>query len=73
MGKLKVLSGKEICLILSSQGFVQVRQKGSHVVMQKKMNESTITVPVPQHKEVKDGTLASIIRQSQLPHKLFEF
>lgn len=72
MGKLKVLSGKEICLILAAQGFVQMRQKGSHLVMQKKMENSTITVPVPQHKEIKDGTLASIIRQSQLPRSLFE-
>jgi predicted RNA binding protein YcfA (HicA-like mRNA interferase family) len=72
LGKLRVLSGKEICLILMAQGFEQVRQKGSHVIMQKQVNSTTITVPVPQHKEIKPGTLISIIRQAQLPRVFFE-
>jgi predicted RNA binding protein YcfA (HicA-like mRNA interferase family) len=40
--------------------------------MQKKTNVSTITVPVPNHKEIKIGTLKSIIRQSQILSKEFE-
>jgi predicted RNA binding protein YcfA (HicA-like mRNA interferase family) len=40
--------------------------------MQKRTAESTITVPVPDHKELRIGTLQSIIRQSQLPRALFE-
>jgi len=43
-------------------GFVQVRQRGSHIVMQKKVEGSTITVPVPNHDELRIGTLQSIIR-----------
>ena len=61
---LKVLSGKEVCDILRQHGFFEIRQKGSHIIMQKKTNDSTITVPVPNHKEIKTGTLSSIIRQS---------
>lgn len=72
LGKLRILSGKEVCLILMAHGFKQVRQKGSHVVMQKQMDSSTITIPVPQHKEIKPGTLTSIIRQAQLPRSVFE-
>jgi predicted RNA binding protein YcfA (HicA-like mRNA interferase family) len=72
LGKLRTLSGKEICAILLAHGFEQVRQKGSHVIMQKQVNLSTITVPVPQHKEIKAGTLVSIIRQSQLARSIFE-
>ena len=72
MGKLRVLSGKEVCLILLSHGFEQVRQKGSHAIMQKQIDTSTITVPVPQHKELKAGTLTSIIRQAQLARSVFE-
>ncbi|MGL4504012.1 MAG: type II toxin-antitoxin system HicA family toxin [Planktothrix sp.] len=34
--------------------------------------ESTVTVPVPNYKELKIGTLQSIIRQSGLPRSLFE-
>ena len=40
--------------------------------MQKRDKDSTITVPVPDHKELRTGTLLSIIRQSQLPRELFE-
>lgn len=40
--------------------------------MQKKTPDSTITVPVPDHKEIRIGTLQTIIRQSQLPRALFE-
>ena len=72
MGKLKVLSGKEVCLILLAHGFEQARQKGSHIIMQKQIDASTITVPVPQHKEIKAGTLVSIIRQAQLSRSIFE-
>ena len=40
--------------------------------MQKTIPGSTITAPVPDHKEIRRGTLQSIIRQSQLPRALFE-
>jgi len=40
--------------------------------MQKKTDTSTITIPVPNHREIKLGTLKSIIRQSQLSTKEFE-
>jgi len=72
LGKLKILSGKEVCKILSANGFEQVRQKGSHIVMQKRVNNSTITVPVPNHSEIKIGTLQSIIRQSGISKEQFE-
>jgi len=72
MPKRKVFSGQDICDLLGEHCFVAVRQRGSHRVMQKKEGASTITVPVPLHKELKPGTLGSIIRQSQLPRTLFE-
>jgi len=72
LGRLKVLSGKEICKILQRHRFQEVRGKGSHIIMQKKIPGSTITVPVPDHKEIKTGTLMSIIRQSGIQRSKFE-
>jgi len=72
LGKLRVLSAKQVCQILTEQGFIQVRQRGSHIIMQKKIDDSTLTVPVPNYSELKIGTLQSIIRQSNLPRSLFE-
>ncbi|HSF28996.1 MAG TPA: type II toxin-antitoxin system HicA family toxin [Candidatus Tectomicrobia bacterium] len=72
MGRLRVLSGREVCKILAEHRFIQVRHRGSHTVMQKRVEGSTITVPVPDHDELRIGTLQSIIRQSGLPRVLFE-
>jgi predicted RNA binding protein YcfA (HicA-like mRNA interferase family) len=72
LGNLRIFSGSEICKLLEKQGFIVVRQRGSHILMQKSVNDSTITVPVPNHKEIRIGTLQSIIRQSNLPKELFE-
>ena len=72
MGKLRVLSSREVCQILETHGFVEIRQRGSHIIMQLKTEETTVTVPVPNYAELKIGTLQSIIRQSGLPRHLFE-
>ncbi len=72
MGKLRVLSGQEACAILERHGFARVRQRGSHVVMQRVTPHVTTTVPVPDHKELRTGTLRSIIRQSGIPRSEFE-
>ncbi len=72
LGKLNVFSGKEICQLLESHGFEKVRQRGSHVVMQKKLPGSTVTVPIPDHKEIRVGTLMAIIRQSGVQRSEFE-
>jgi len=72
LGKLKPLSGKKVCAILATHGFKKVRQRGSHVVMQRQSAQRTTTIPVPDHKELKTGTLSSIIRQSDVPRSEFE-
>jgi predicted RNA binding protein YcfA (HicA-like mRNA interferase family) len=70
--KLRILSGQEACLILSRHGFLEVRRRGSHIVMQKILADGTITVPVPDHAELRVGTLQSIIRQSGITRSEFE-
>jgi predicted RNA binding protein YcfA (HicA-like mRNA interferase family) len=72
MPKLRTLSGQAVCKIMSQHGFDQVRRKGSHIIMQKREGNTTITVPVPDHEELRMGTLSGIIRQSGLPRSLFE-
>jgi predicted RNA binding protein YcfA (HicA-like mRNA interferase family) len=72
VGKLRVLSGKEVCAILEQHGFTEVRRRSSHILMQRRLPDGTTTVPVPDHKVVRIGTLLSIIRQSGLPRREFE-
>jgi len=72
LGNLRVLSGNQACAILARHGFLEVRQRGSHIVMQKRLADTTITVPIPNHTELRIGTLQSIIRQSGIPKSEFE-
>jgi predicted RNA binding protein YcfA (HicA-like mRNA interferase family) len=72
LGKLLIVSGKEVCAILSRHVFMEIRQLGSHIVMQRRLPNRTITVPVPNHAEIRIGTLQSIIRQSELHRSEFE-
>ena len=67
-----MLSGGQVCAILANNGFREVRRRGSHAVMQRATDSGTVTVPVPLHKQLKTGTLRSIVRQSGLPRNLFE-
>ena len=70
--KLPVLSGQRVCAVLDAHGFTQVRQRGSHIVMQRQTGAGTTTVIVPDHTELARGTLASIIRQSGLSRDVFD-
>ncbi len=69
---MRPLSGKEVCDILMRHGFLQIRQRGSHIIMQKLEGGRTTTIPVPNHKELRPGTLRSIVRQSGLQKTAFE-
>lgn len=70
--KLRVLSGAEVRSILESHGFVFVRRRGSHMIMQRVTSEGTIGVTVPDHKELRTGTLCAIISDSKLGREPFQ-
>ena len=72
MARLRVLFGREASRILEAHGFREVRRRGSHVVMQLHSETGTRTVPVPDHPELRVGTLRSIIRQSGVSREAFE-
>jgi len=40
--------------------------------MQRSEADGTLTVPVPDHHEIKMGTLMAIVRQSRIPRSEFE-
>ena len=68
--KLPILSGYKIVKKLSKIGFRLTRQSGSHMILVKEDGEK-ITVVVPKHKELANGTLLSIISQSGLSREEF--
>jgi len=62
MPKLPVLSGRDLIDILKSLGFVVVRQKGSHVSLQKGQYKTV----VPLHDDLAKGTILGILKQCGL-------
>ncbi|MEK7511027.1 MAG: type II toxin-antitoxin system HicA family toxin [Patescibacteria group bacterium] len=66
MPKLPKLSGEELIRILERSGYQCVRTRGSHVRLYPPEGSRLKKVTVPLHKELKTGTLASIMRDANL-------
>jgi len=64
MASLPVLSGREVVKAFESFGWSVARQSSSHIIMTKQ--GETVTLSVPDHKEVAKGTLRSLIRAANL-------
>jgi predicted RNA binding protein YcfA (HicA-like mRNA interferase family) len=64
--KLPVVSGREVLKVLIKQGFKKVGQKGSHVRLKKKIDSKVLITVVPLHKELAQGTLLAILRQTKM-------
>jgi len=69
---LPILSAREIIKILSKAGFSPHSQRGSHIKLKKKLDAvGSITVIVPNHKEVEKGTLNEILKQTKITKEEF--
>lgn len=71
MPKLPRISSREAIRTLERLGFEQVRQTGSHVVMNKETQQGKIGCVVPLHRELKVGTLNGILKQAQVTPEEF--
>ena len=74
MSRLPVVSGEQLITALNKVGFVFIRQKGSHIRLEKQTDEGIIRLSVPRHRMIKRGTLRGIIKDAGLTmdkfHKL---
>ena len=66
MLKLRRVSGWETVQALRRLGFVEIRQRGSHVVLRKHTSEGDVGCVVPLHRELAIGTLRGILRQAKV-------
>ena len=60
MPKFSNLSGQDVIRALERLGFTALRQSGSHVIMRRGASGCV----VPNHKEVKAGTVSGVLRQA---------
>lgn len=66
MSEIPSLSYYKIITTLQRKGFVVVRQRGSHIRLQKRTERETIKITIPAHKPVKRSTLAKILKQAKI-------
>jgi predicted RNA binding protein YcfA (HicA-like mRNA interferase family) len=64
MTRLPVISGRQCVRVLLRIGFVEDHQTGGHIIVRRE--NPTTTISVPNHRELKKGTLRAIIRQAGL-------
>lgn len=68
----KLYSARAIISALQRAGFTVTSQKGSHMKLHKKPGDKTLTVIVPNHKEIAIGTFSSILTQAGMTRQEFE-
>jgi predicted RNA binding protein YcfA (HicA-like mRNA interferase family) len=66
VNKVPELSYREIIGALQRDGWVIVRQRGSHIRLQKHASDRTMKLTVPAHRPVKRSTLAHILKQGEI-------
>lgn len=72
MTRLPVVSGKKVVKALNKIGFKFVDQESSHIKLRRKYQETIQTVIIPDHKEIRRGTLRNILRMANLTLKDFQ-
>lgn len=69
---LKKTSGKECVKIFCNKfGFAIKRQSGSHIILRKETPEGVVGTVVPNHKELKLGTLKGILELARIREEDF--
>lgn len=66
MSKVPSLSYEQIIRALQWYGWVVVRQRGSHIRLQKRVGDEVLKLTVPAHRPVKRSTLAHILKHVRL-------
>ncbi|KAF0127260.1 MAG: hypothetical protein FD189_328 [Elusimicrobia bacterium] len=71
MPKLPIISDERLIKILKSDGFMETRQKGSHLSLHKATPDGIRLVVVPRNRDIPRGTLRDILRKAQMSREKF--
>jgi predicted RNA binding protein YcfA (HicA-like mRNA interferase family) len=66
MTKVPSIEYKRVVKALQRNGWVVVRQKGSHLRLQKHVHDETLKLTIPAHRPIKRSTLSHILKQARL-------
>jgi predicted RNA binding protein YcfA (HicA-like mRNA interferase family) len=62
MTKLPNMGYEKVIKTLQRDGWVVVRQKGSHIRLQKRLQEEVLKLTIPAHRPIKRSTLSHILK-----------
>jgi len=71
MSKVPNLPYTQIIAALKRDGWVVVRQRGSHIRLHKQILDGVLKLTVPAHRSVKRSTLAIILKQAKIDIEKF--
>jgi predicted RNA binding protein YcfA (HicA-like mRNA interferase family) len=71
VSKVPTLPYTSIIRALQRDGWTVVRQRGSHIRLQKHLGDDLLKITVPAHRPVKSSTLAHILKQARLDIERF--
>jgi len=66
VSKVPSLPYTKIIRALQRNGWMVVRQRGSHIRLQKRVGDEVLKLTVPAHRPVKRSTLSHILKQARL-------
>ena len=66
MTKIPGLGYEKVIKALQRDGWVVVRQKGSHIRLQKHLQDELLKLTIPAHRPIKRSTLSHILKQARL-------
>ncbi len=67
MPHLSPISAKKLVALLESEGFVNMRTRGSHCYFLNKATKKTTVVPVHGNRDIGVGLLRTILRDIDMP------
>jgi predicted RNA binding protein YcfA (HicA-like mRNA interferase family) len=71
MTKVPSIGYGKVIKALQRDGWVVVRQKGSHIRLQKHDRDEVMKLTVPAHRPIKRSTLSHILKQARLSVEKF--
>ncbi len=71
MTKVPNLPYDKIVRALQRDGWTVVRQRGSHIRLQKRIGDELLKITIPAHRPVKRSTLAHILKQARVDPEHF--
>ncbi len=60
------MKSRELLKLLKQNGWYELRQSGSHIIMEHSTNKNKISIPFHTSKEIKKGTLKAILKLAEI-------